>query len=353
MVDNLISKIFTKFGKNDVSRLKKANQVAAGIMLINLISQLYLKSKYDANWKFLTTRKKIKIYNESETEILLKNLSVDEEGRIKYLHNGKLIDSKPEGCVKNRECECEPLFTEILSGTYDCETKSTETSIANTMIIFSGLTLLSHLMILTILKKKYIVWIKKYNVNFVRWIEYSITSSIMIYAICGLTGIRRSEEQVPIIILSAVTNILGLSIESIKSKKKEFKNVRKIVFFSGIVAQMYPWTQILYSTRKNIEGQNIFLKNIEKNINEGKINDTKLTNLLIKRIETFKKVQGIIKTIVISLFLSYFTFPFIMYRQYFRCKTNYTLGEFEYILASIFTKSLLSWQIYGGAFRTA
>ena len=347
MANNLIVKLIERLGDTDEERLKKSNQIASGVMLINTLSQIYLKIKKDAQFQFPVYYDKINGYNKEEITELLGKLTVT-NSKLQYTIGNAKIDYKP----LNSNCGCEPMFTNILSGSYSCKSKFSNVNVANTMILFSGITLLSHLLISTILFKKYLIWIKKDKTNFLRWIEYFFTSSIMITSIVGLTGIMNVEEIAPLIILTGVTNMFGLAIESIKSNKPKYMNVKKILFVSGFLTQGYPWFRILQSFRKRIQEQNNFFDITEEILNENQ--HSELEVVLRQNIKNFRGIQKIITSSTISLFISYFIFPYIMYKQYFKgivTSKKYCRGEIEYIAASIISKTSLVWQIFGGAFR--
>lgn len=356
MANNLIVKLIERIGDTDEERLKKSNQIASGIMLINTLSQIYLKIKKDAQFQFPVYYDKISGYNKEEITELLNNLTLTDSNKLQYNLGTQQIDFKP----LNSNCGCEPMFTNILSGSYSCKSKFSNVNVANTMILFSGITLLSHVLISTILFKKYLIWIKKDKTNFLRWIEYFFTSSIMITSIVGLTGIMNLEEIAPLIILTGVTNMFGLAIESIKSNKPKYMNVKKILFVSGFLTQGYPWFRILQSFRKRIQEQNKFFDITEEILNDNPeeiLNETQHSELevvLRKDIKNFRGIQNIITSSTLSLFISYFIFPYIMYKQYFKgivTSKKYCRGEIEYIAASIISKTSLAWQIFGGAFR--
>ena len=357
MTSFIKDKIFERLEGSDDEKLKKLNKIAAGIMLTNSLSQIYLKLKKNAKWKFSVYRDNDIGYNYDEVGNFLGRLQVDSSNQLQYEYpssSNTYLYKKPYGCEKSSDCRCEEIFTSILDGSNICDTKIGEISVADTMITFSSLTFLSHVLISTILFKKYLIWIKKDQTNFLRWIEYSITSSIMIFGISGLTGIMRKEELIPLFILTGITNMFGLAIESIKSKKKKYNNVRKLLFLSGIITQGYPWYRILYIFKSSLDKQNQFFDNIEKNLDAGTSVGTGVDAKLREEIKRFKDVQNIIKRATLSLFISYFSFPYIMYKQYFTgaiTSKKYYNSEVDYLFASIISKSSLSWQIFGGAFR--
>ena len=283
----------------------------------------------------------------------LSNLSLDKKSNLVYNYKGSNIYQKPYGCEKSDNCECKEIFTSILNGSKECPNKLFDIGVADTMICFCSLTFLSHMLISTILFKKYLIWIKKDKTNFLRWIEYSITSSIMILSISGLTGIINSEELIPIFILTGVTNMFGLAIESIKSNKKKYRNVKKLMFLSGIITQGYPWFRILSNFKSSITQQNNFFNCIKDNLDSVPL-ESGVKEILEKRIKSFNDIQSIIKQSTLALFFNYFSFPYIMYKQYFKgpiTDKKYCHGELEYVVASIVSKSSLAWQIFGGAFR--
>lgn len=237
-------------------------------------------------------------------------------------------------------------------------------SIAKAMSLFSILTCISHLIIAS--RPNYFNWIDKDNTNYFRWIEYSITSSIMVLSIAGLAGISRSEELVPIFILTGITNILGLGIEAIdipdnnNDYSYRLKNVRKVLFISAFITHSYPWARILWRFNTGINGFQKFmdLLNDEKIDSKGnpevsvKKNRENTRKFLERELRIFSEISIYIKIAVYGLAGIYLLFPANMISQYFISKVTkekYFEGEKRYIFLSMFAKSFLTWSVWFGS----
>ena len=181
----------------------------------------------------------------------------------------------------------------------------------------------------------------------------------MVLGVTGLSGITRSEEAVPIFILTGITNILGLGIECIKlpknddDLKKRLKIVRAVLFIGACITHSYPWTRILYRLFGAIGSFDDFYDLLQsKKFNEPK--NQKTIDAFIERLRSFSEISPLIKLAVIGLALIYWSFPINMISQYFTGKMNsnkYYRGEVVYILISMIAKSFLTWTIFTGALR--
>ncbi|MEO5949605.1 MAG: heliorhodopsin HeR, partial [Candidatus Saccharimonas sp.] len=78
--------------------------------------------------------------------------------------------------------------------------------------LFFFLSALAHLFIATLYHKKYNRDLTK-GMNKIRWIEYSVSASIMMVAISVLVGVYDFTSLVMIFVLTAIMNLLGLVME--------------------------------------------------------------------------------------------------------------------------------------------
>ena len=306
------------------------------------------------------------------SEIDLKELFADSD-KIKILLN--------KVKVKDNRTSSNRLETKCLG----------KVPVAETMALFSLLTAVSHLVIST--RPNYKRWIFSDQINYLRWLEYSITSSIMVLGLSGLCGITQSEELVPIAILTGVTNIFGLAIESIKNisfistyplkgkdldlvTQTKYMNenfpeftvvnnnlnvVKKILFITACITHSYPWARILFKLNSGINSFGKFddyiKKAKQKDDDLKNENEFKLTRKVFgKRLERFSKISPLIKAATWGLAAIYWVFPINMINQQFRSKVNpsfkkYYQGELNYIIISMIAKSFLTWIIWSGSLR--
>jgi hypothetical protein len=148
--------------------------------------------------------------------------------------------------------------------------------------------------------------------NYARWIEYSVSSSLMIVVIAQLVGIADIAALVAIFGVNVSMILFGLVQE-----RYEQPGGSLLPFWLGCIAGVTPWIAIaIYTASPG--------------------NDT--------------TTPGFVIAIVVSLFVFFNCFAvnqWLQYRQIGRWR-NYVYGESAYILLSLVAKSLLAWQIFAG-----
>jgi hypothetical protein len=375
-------------------------------------------------WKILEDKEKIidfedemKSFENSKIPfIILTNYQISDSNEVSFyrIETEKIEKVIDEGKGYNlidllgEEGELKDLITKVNISGSDQRSSSNriekkcmgKISVAETMALFSILTAIAHIIIGR--NPTYFVWIEKDQINYIRWVEYSITSAIMVFGLAGLCGITQSEELVPIAILTGVTNIFGLGIEAIKNLEfylnyytpeeisqarammsiypndvgimegmpgmgqpvdmgginnsnlftKRLKTVKKILFVAGCITHSYPWARILWKLNKSINSFGKFdeyIKNSEKG-------DELARKVFAKRLESFSKIRPFIIWATWGLAAIYWSFPINMITQQFLDDNNptyekYYKGEVRYILLSMVAKSFLTWIIWSGSLR--
>lgn len=151
--------------------------------------------------------------------------------------------------------------------------------------------------------------------NFYRWVEYSLSSSVMIILISMVCGISD---------ISALLAIFGVNASMIffgwlQEKYEEPGSGGLLPFTFGCIAGITPWLAILF-----------YLFAI------GGPGNT--------------KAPGFVYGIVISLFLFFNSFAVVQLLQYKKIGRwkDYIVGERSYITLSLIAKSALAWQIFAG-----
>ncbi len=153
-----------------------------------------------------------------------------------------------------------------------------------------------------------------------RWIEYSLSSSVMIVVIAALSGIQEIGTLVALFGINAAMNLFGWSMES-ANQGREKTQWNHYVF--GVIAGIVPWIVIgiaLWSA-SNEPGA--------------------------------AGVPTFVYVIFISLFLSFNVFAITMILQYGKVGRwrDYLVGEKSYMLLSLIAKTLLAWQVFAGTLR--
>jgi hypothetical protein len=186
-------------------------------------------------------------------------------------------------------------------------------NVSYTIALFLGLSAFFHFLVSS--RKyfpKYAEGLKNSR-NIFRWVEYSLSSSVMIFLIAQLNGISE---------YAALLAIFGVNVSMIlfgwlQEKYTEPGDGQWLPFIFGCIAGIIPWIIIL-------------------------------VQLLSPNGPSGSTAPGFVYAIVISLFLFFNCFALVQYKQY-RAKgkwANYLRGEKAYIILSFTAKSLLAWQIF-------
>jgi len=186
--------------------------------------------------------------------------------------------------------------------------------IALGVALFFALSALAHFYVATIGFKHYISDLSQQR-NIARWVEYSISSSIMIVLILQITGITDAWALLAVFGVNASMILFGWLQEKYEVPGKG----GWLPFIFGCIAGIVPWIIVVFQLiRPGATGQ--------------------------------AEVPGFVWGIVISLFLFFNIFALNQWLQYKRVGrwSNYLYGEKWYIILSLVAKSLLAWQVFAG-----
>ncbi len=148
--------------------------------------------------------------------------------------------------------------------------------------------------------------------NQFRWIEYSISSSVMIILIAMLTGITNVAALIALLGVNAGMIFFG----SVQERYEE-PGGSLWPFWMGSLLGIVPWIAIgIYLASPGSEAQ----------------------------------PPGFVYGIFFSLFVFFNSFALTQWAQYKQVRRwkNYLAGERTYILLSLLAKSALAWQVFGG-----
>ncbi|MEP6561531.1 MAG: heliorhodopsin HeR [Nakamurella sp.] len=188
-------------------------------------------------------------------------------------------------------------------------------NVSYTIALFLGLSAFFHFLVATgKFFPRYTEGLQQ-NRNTFRWVEYSLSSSVMIFLIAQLNGIAD---------YAALLAIFGVNLSMIlfgwlQEKYTTPGDGQWLPFIFGCIAGLVPWIIILIQ-------------------------------LLSPSGPAGVTVPGFVYGIVISLFIFFNSFALVQYKQY-RAKgkwADYLRGEKTYIALSFIAKSLLAWQIFAG-----
>lgn len=157
------------------------------------------------------------------------------------------------------------------------------------------------------------------GINKARWIEYSISASLMVVLIAMLVGITNLYAIIGIFAVNAAMILFGWLMESTNAPTAP---VKWSPFVFGCIIGIVPWAAISIAfANSQSEGDG---------------------------------VPGFVYGIFISLFLLFGCFAVIQFLQYRRRGkfADYLYGERAYLIASLVAKSALAWQVFAGTLAT-
>ncbi len=156
----------------------------------------------------------------------------------------------------------------------------------------------------------------KQNHNYFRWVEYSLSSSVMIWLISQLCGVNDMAALFSIFAVNASMIMFG----ALQEKYETPGNKKGLPFIFGCMTGIVPWIIIGVNT-------------------------------LQPGSTSAAEVPGFVIGIIITLFIFFNTFAVnqvLQYRQIGKW-ASYLQGERSYITLSLLAKSVLAWQVFSGA----
>ncbi len=154
------------------------------------------------------------------------------------------------------------------------------------------------------------------HINKYRWIEYSLSSSLMIIVILQLNG---TADYIALLAIFGV-NVCMILFGWLQERYTTPGDGDMLPFWFGCIAGSIPWI----ATAINVASP------------KGPAEST---------------TPGFVYGIVISLFVLFNCFAIVQWKQY-KAKgkwADYLYGENRYIILSFVAKSLLAWQVFAGA----
>lgn len=190
--------------------------------------------------------------------------------------------------------------------------------IAPVISIFLLLSALAHIILtLPTVFEWYTSNLKK-GVNYARWYEYMLSSSLMMVVISMLVGVYDLSSLILIFSINASMILFGLVME-IHNQTTE--KVNWTSYIAGCFAGIIPWVVVALYLFNSGEGD--------------------------------YKAPDFVYWIFFSIFLFFNTFALNMFLQYKKTGKwkEYRWGEVVYIILSLLAKSLLAWQVFAGTLR--
>jgi len=199
------------------------------------------------------------------------------------------------------------------SGQFDQPTPLLETPVGLAVAIFLGLSAFFHFLVASPqFFGRYSIGLTQSR-NYFRWVEYSISSSVMIVLIAQICGVTD---------ITAIISIFGVNASMImfgwlQEKYETPGNGGWLPFIFGCIAGIVPWVGLMFYVLS-------FGGDLETT------------------------APAFVLGIVISLFVLFNTFAIVQYLQYKKVGkwSDYMRGEKTYITLSLVAKSALAWQIF-------
>jgi hypothetical protein len=182
-----------------------------------------------------------------------------------------------------------------------------------TVAIFLGLSAFFHFLVASPqFFARYSEGIEKQH-NYFRWVEYSISSSVMIVLIALITGVSDVAALIGLFGVNASMILFGW----LQEKYENPGNGGWLPYIFGCIAGIVPWLAILFY-----------------NLSIGGPADT--------------SAPAFVYAIVISIFIFFNSFALVQWLQYKKAGkwSDYIRGEKTYITLSLVAKSALAWQIF-------
>lgn len=176
--------------------------------------------------------------------------------------------------------------------------------------------LLSALALLLVASPGIFGWYKRNllrNRNYARWVEYSITASLMAILITMICGAVDLAAILAVFGINACMILFGLLME----KYEQPGRPSWLPYLFGCLAGIVPWIVVLIYIWSPGFGN--------------------------------REAPGFVYGIIVSLFVLFNSFSVNMVLQYKRVGPwrDYLFGEKVYILLSLTAKALLAWQVFG------
>lgn len=185
-------------------------------------------------------------------------------------------------------------------------------SIAGAVAVFLALAAIDHALCATVLRGTYERDLRR-GINRIRWIEYSLSATIMILLIASYTGIVGVSALIAIAGANVAMILFGWLQEEVNPQGRARVSMKP--FWFGTVAGAAPWVAIAV----NVLGAST--------------------------------VPGFVLAIFGTLLVFFSSFAVNQWLQYREIGPwrSYAFGERAYLVLSLVAKSALAWQIFGGS----
>ncbi len=178
--------------------------------------------------------------------------------------------------------------------------------------VFLALAAVDHLLTATVLRERYEAGLRR-GINRFRWVEYSVSATIMLLLICFYSGITGIDAVVAIIGANVAMILFGWVQEVMNPPGRA--TTWMAPFWFGTIVGLAPWVAISI----NLAGS--------------------------------PEIPGFVIGIFVSLLIFFSSFGLNQWLQYRQIGpwSSYAFGERVYLILSLVAKSALAWQIFAGS----
>ncbi len=178
--------------------------------------------------------------------------------------------------------------------------------------VFLALASIDHLVTATFGRATYEADLRQ-GINRFRWVEYSLSATVMVLLIAFYSGITEITAVIAIAGANVAMILFGWLQERFNPPDRNLTTM--LPFWFGTLAGVAPWVAIWFN------------------------------------VVTADEVPGFVYGIVVAETVLFFSFGLNQWLQYRRVGkwSGYLFGERTYLVLSLVAKSLLAWQIYGGS----
>jgi len=190
-----------------------------------------------------------------------------------------------------------------------------DVAIGPAIAVFLLLAAMDHLVTATVARRTYEADLAR-GINRFRWVEYSVSATLMVVLIAFYSGITDVTAVVAIIGANVAMILFGWLQERMNPPGRTTTTM--LPFWFGTIAGIAPWIAIWV----NVVGAS--------------------------------EVPSFVYGIVVAELVFFFSFglnQWLQYRGVGRWR-SYAFGEQAYLVLSLVAKSVLAWQIYGGSLAT-
>ncbi|MDX1659247.1 MAG: heliorhodopsin HeR [Nitriliruptorales bacterium] len=216
-----------------------------------------------------------------------------------------VTESFPQGPPGSDQPAPEPLFS---------------VPIGWAVAIFLVLAAVDHLVTATVGRGVYEADLRR-GINRFRWVEYSVSATLMVLLIAAYAGITGISSLIGIAGANLAMILFGWRQERVNPPGRTSTTMQP--FWFGSIAGAFPWIALTVS--------------------------------IVGAATTGEGVPGFVYGIFVAQFVFFFSFAANQWLQYRRVGRwrSYAYGEAGYLVLSLGAKSVLAWQIFAGSLQGA